>query len=345
MDLSGITRSGIVLPVKVDRTGVDGPKAREAAGPLWRSPYRGWHVPASVDGTSTAQRIVEAAAVLPDGAAITGWAALRWAGGRYFSGTTHRGTTPLPIALAVNDKRRLRLQDGLEICEEYLRPDDVIEVDGLPLTCHERSVCRVLRSTRHLEDRVRHLDMAAFDDLCSPGEVEAYARERLAGHPHVTRIWQALPYAEENSWSPMEPVMRVSWLQTRRARLLVNAPIFDERGRHLITPDLFDPIACVAGEYDGAPHEGVDPRERDLDREELYRGLGIELVTMMSADLAGRERFVGRLTSAYRRAGTLRRTRSWTLDQPHWWVDTSTVAARRGLSGRQREIWLRRQAA
>ena len=304
-------------------------------------------MPSAVDATHTEQRIVEAAAVLPDGAAITGWAALHWAGGRYFSGLTHGGRTQLPVTLAVNDRRRLRVQDGLEICEEYLGPGDVVEVDGLPFTRPERSVCRMVRAARRLEDRVRILDMAAFDDLCSPGEVEAYARERLTGHPNVTRIWQAVPFAEENSWSPMEPIMRMRWLQTRRVPLLVNMPIFDERGRHLITPDLFDPVARVAGEYDGAPHEGVDPRERDLDREELYRRLGIELVTMMSGDLVGQERFVARLVSAYRRAASGFRTgdRWWTLDQPDWWVDVSTVAARRALSDKQREVWLRRQVA
>jgi len=343
MDLSGITRSGIVLPVKADPAGVGGPRWREAAGPHWRSPYRGWHVPASVGGGRAEQRIIEAAAVLPSGGAVTGWAGLHWAGGRYFDGTTHGGTELLPVSLALDNKRRRRRQPGIELCEEFLDPDDVIVVDGLPITVHARSVCRLVRATRRLEDRVQILDMAAFDDLCSPAEVEAYARASLGGRPNVTRIWQAVPWASENSWSPMEPVMRMTWLQSRRALLLVNVPIFDLDGRHLITPDLLDPIAGIAGEYDGAPHRGTDPRERDLDREELYRTLGLELVTMMSSDLAGRERFVRRLAAAYQRARGPRRTGGWTLTPPDWWVDTSRVAQRRALAARDRDIWLKRQ--
>jgi hypothetical protein len=343
MDLSGITRSGLVLPVKVDRAGIEGPTSREAAGPHWRSPYRGWHVPATVDDTLAEQRIVEAAAVLPAGAAVTGWAGLHWAGGRYFGGTTRGGRERLPVPIALDNKRRLRRQAGIELCEEFLDPDDVIDIDGLPITRHVRSVCRLLRRTRGLEDRVQILDMAAFDDLCSPGEVEDYARDRLAGRPHVARVWQAVPYAEENSWSPMEPIMRLTWIQSGRGRPLTNMPLFDHDGRHLVTPDLIDPMAGVAGEYNGAPHAGLDPRERDLEREELYRYLDLELVTMMSADVAGRERFVRRLASAYQRATARRRTGAWTMAQPGWWVDTSTVAKRRALSDHEREIWLKRQ--
>jgi len=343
MDLSDITRPGVVLPVKVDPTGVDGPRWREAAGRHWRSPYRGWHVPAGVDATDPEQRIVEAAAVLPSGGAVTGWAGLCWAGARYFDGTGRGGAGWLPVPLAIDNKRRLRQQPGIELCEEFLAPDDVIVIDGLPVTLHARSVCRLVRAARSLEDRVRILDMAAFDDLCSPAEVEAYARASLAGRPNVTRIWQAVPWASENSWSPMESVMRLAWLQSRRALLLVNTPLFDEGGHHLITPDLLDPIAGVAGEYDGAPHRGVDPRERDLDREELYRDLGLELITMMNADLRGRERFVRRLAAAYQRARGPRRTGGWTLTPPDWWVDTSTVDRRRALADREREVWLKRQ--
>jgi hypothetical protein len=343
MDLSGITRAGLVLPVKADPTGVNGPRWREAAGPHWRSPYRGWHVPAGVDGTHPEQRIVEAAAVLPSSGAVTGWAALCWAGGRYFDGTTHGGSTLLPVSLALDNRRRLRQHPGIELCEEFLDPDDVVVMDGLPVTVPSRSVCRLLRLAPRLEDRVQILDMAAFHDLCSPTEVETYARTRLGGRPHVTRIWQAIPWASENSWSPMEPVMRMTWLQARRVPLLVNAPLFDEAGRHLITPDLIDPIAGVVGEYDGAPHRGTEPRERDLDREETYRRLGLELVTMMSADLSGRERFVRRLASAYQRAAARRVGGGWTLIPPDWWIDTSTVARRRALSDREREVWLRRR--
>lgn len=344
MDVSGISREGVVLPVRVDPTGVDGPKRREAAGPAWRTAGRGWFVPSYVDAAPPLQRIVEAATRLPDTGAVTGWAGLCWGGGRYFGGLDASGKERLDVPLALDNRRKLRLQDGIELCEEFLSAGDITVVDGLPITVHPRSVCRILRGTRSLERRVAMLDMAAFDDLCSLDEVFEYAVTHLSGRPHVSRIWSALPHAHENSWSPREPVMRLVWVhEGGLPEPLVNVPLFDGAGNHLVTPDLLDPVAGVVGEYDGAGHEGLDPRRRDLDREELYRDLGLELVTMVSADNRDRDRFVRRLRSAYDRARRRRATSAWTLRQPSWWVDTSTVARRRALTASQREVWLRRQ--
>ena len=48
-----------------------------------------------------------------------------------------------------------------------------------------------------------------------------------------------------------------------------------------------------------------------------------------------------RLRGAYERAAPNTDSRSWTLELPGWWVDTSTVAARLALTPYQREQWLR----
>lgn len=342
MDPSEITREGVVLPVRVDPTGVAGPKYREVAGPFWRSCGRGWHVPARVERTAD-QRVVEAVCVLPAIGAVTGWAGLSWAGGRYFPGVTADGRL-LDVALALDNVRRIRPRPGIELCEEFLKQEDIVRVDGVPVTRPERSVCRLLRQTRRLEDRIRILDMAAFDDLCSPGEVFDYALARLAGRPHVSRIWEAVPHADENTWSPAEVAMRMEWRgQIGSALLLANRPLFDPAGSHLATPDLIDPRGGVIGEYDGAAHDGEDRITRDLDREELYRDLGLEPVLMIGMTRRSRDHFAARLRAAYGRAARRRTPPAWTLEQPAWWVDTSTVARRRALTEEQRAIWLRRQ--
>jgi hypothetical protein len=152
---------------------------------------------------------------------------------------------------------------------------------------------------------VQIIDMAAFDDLVDIVGLTAYA-DRLVARGGVR--------------------------------------LFDLSGRHLFTPDLLDPVRGVAGEYNGAGHDGVAPRRRDLDREELYRKHGIEALWMMSPDNRDVSRFVGRLHASYRRAADRRPgDRTWTLVPPHWWVDTSTVARRRALSPDLRARWLRRQ--
>lgn len=141
--------------------------------------------------------------------------------------------------------------------------------------------------------------------------------------------------------------MRVAWRQAMpRVALRCNPPVFDHRGAHLLTPDLLDAEHGIAGEYEGAVHLPYGPWRRDLDREALYRDLGLELVVMMSAEHDDREHFLTRLRAAYRRAAERPPApRPWTLAPPDWWVDTSSVAARRSLSGGERDVWLRYRAA
>jgi hypothetical protein len=202
-----------------------------------------------------------------------------------------------------------------------------------------------VRRSRSLIGAVRVIDMAAYDDLVDLETLAEYA-VRLGSRPGVRRLHEAIGWGEENVWSPQEVPMRIHWRQARpRVRLLCNPPIFDRDGHHLLTPDLLDVEHGVAGEYDGAIHLERDTFRRDLNRDALYRDLDIELVSMMSTDSRDISDFLARLDGAYRRAGPRAGAdRRWTVDQPDWWVDTSTVAARRALGAGQRAIWLRRRA-
>jgi hypothetical protein len=291
----------VVMPVRVDPTGLAGPTPGQARGWRWRRVSKGLYVPADVDPTTTAQRIVEA--VAGTGGAVTGWAAVHWMGATWFDGVASGG--PLPVPIALGDRRQVRPRPGVSVSEDWLFHDDVFVVDELPVTVPERSVTFQVRRTRSLARAVQIIDMAAFDDLVDIVGLTAYA-DRLVARGGVR--------------------------------------LFDLSGRHLFTPDLLDPVRGVAGEYNGAVHDGVAPRRRDLDREELYRKHGIEALWMMSPDNRDVSRFVGRLHASYRRAADRRPgDRTWTLVPPHWWVDTSTVARRRALSPDLRARWLRRQ--
>ncbi|MDN5744636.1 MAG: hypothetical protein L0H31_05885 [Nocardioidaceae bacterium] len=334
-----ITRSGVVVPVPVDPLGVTGPTPGQARGPRWRRAAPNQFVPARIDGDREAQRIVEAVAGAGEGAAVTGWAALCWQHARWFNGRTATGVL-LPVPLAVGDRGHLAPRRGVRFCYDWLFDDDIIRCDGLPITHPLRSVCVEALRARTLEDTVRVIDMAAASDLVSLDELRRYAA-RIKGRPHTRRLSAALDLAEENAWSPTEVTMRLRWLARRPVTLLCNPAIFDQRGRHLSTPDLLDPAARVIGEYNGAVHDGLALRRRDLAREELYRSLGFEVVVMMSTDLKDRLSFERRLDAAYRRAGVPELQRAWTLDRPPWWIDTSTVARRRALDEVDRQHWLR----
>lgn len=339
MDLPHLDRPGIVVPVRVDPTGRHGPTRAQARGPRWRRVAPGFYVPADTDSTSTEQRIVEAIAPLPPGSAATGWAALRWLAPGWFDGLDADGL-PLDVQAALGHQHTARVRPGVELTEDWLFDDDVIWVDGLPVTVPNRSVSYLARWAPSDLIATQHVDMAAYDDLVTLDGLATYA-VRLGSRPGIRRFRTAIAEGNENAWSPKEVSTRFAWLGAMPARTLrCNAPIFDLNGNHLFTPDLLDLAAGVAGEYNGAGHGSDDTRRKDLIRDDLARHHRIEVVTTM-AGMRERERFLHRLRGAYGRAAAQAGPRTWTIEQPDWWVDTSTVAARRALTPYQRERWLR----
>ncbi|MBV9831068.1 MAG: hypothetical protein JOZ82_05685, partial [Marmoricola sp.] len=155
-------RPHLVRPVRVDPSGRDGPTPKQARGPHWRRTSRGLYVPATVQ-RSLEQRIVEAAAVLPDGGAVTGWAALRWQGGHWFDGLDRTGgERPVVLASCAQD---ITPQAGLVPCEERLNPAEILVVDGLNVVVPARAVFFEMRYAPTFVDAVVAMDMAAFADL------------------------------------------------------------------------------------------------------------------------------------------------------------------------------------
>lgn len=334
----------VVAPVRSDPLGRTGPTPKAARGPRWRRVATGWYVPATVDPTVPAQRVAEAAVRMPAYGAVTGWAALHWMGGRWFGGTDGTGSLS-PVTLAVG-WGCIRPAPGVVVSNERLLPDDIVVVDGLRVTTAVRSVLFEMRYAADLARAVARLDMAAYSDLVSIPEAQTYA-EKLRSCTGIPLAREALPWCDENAWSPTEVSLRTVW--THHAGLprpLTNRPVFDLRGRHLLTPDLIDPEAGVVGEYDGAVHLSRLGKTRDVDRDATYRDLGLELVVMTADDLADTDPFVRRLRAAYARAAVRESsTRRWTTDPPAWWTPTLTVEQRRALTGADRLRLLRHRDA
>lgn len=336
-----LTRPGLVVPVPVDPLGVTGPTRGQARGPRWRATSTNRFVPAEVDSSLVDQRIVEAVAGAPERAAATGWAGLRWRGADYFDGYDAR-MRPRPVPVALGDRKPIRAREGTELRYGWLLENDVVTVDGLPVTRPERSVFDEVCRARGLEHAVQTISMACRADLVSLDELLAY-RGLLGSRQFTARFAAAVVMSDENLWSPLEATMLVCWVASGFRRPRCNAPIFDSSGNHVLTPDLFDPVAGVAGEYNGVVHGRLRVQRRDVDRDDRCRDLDIEVVTMVSDDLRDLSSFERRLASAYRRAGQRRsRRREWTTDLPEGWVDTSTVAARRALTEADRRRWLGR---
>lgn len=332
--------AGLVWPCRVDETGADGPTRAQARGSSWRSAGWGLYVPSNAP-TSVEQRIVEAAARLPSYGGVTGWAALRWMGGVWFDGLAEGGRAQRPVALATADSA-IRSCGDTSVSEERLDPTELTAYAGLVVTNPARSLFFEMRHARSPVAAHVAADMAAYSDLVSQREATAVAY-RNPGWTGIGRMRAALEDMEENAWSPAEVVMRTVWCDLAGLpRPVCNRPVFDLTGRHVGTPDLFDPVVGLVGEYDSALHLEGAQRARDLHREGLFRDLGLEYVTMLAADLRRPDAFVARLRQAYLRASRrVHADREWTTELPAWWLPTFTVEQRRALDDEQRERLLR----
>lgn len=329
-------RPGLERAFRVDDSGRSGPTRGQVQGRQWRAVAPGWFRPANAP-VSVDQRIVNASYRVPTGGGVTGWAALRWLGGHWFTGSLPGGKAlDVPITMLGAFRRHT---PGVVHTKERLRPEDLIVHHGLPVTTAVRSVVFEMRHAPTLGDAVIACDMACFNDLVSLSEVRTLV-EQSRGWTGIQRARDALLLAQENAWSPAEVGFRLLWTEVGQlGPVICNQPIFDLHGRHLLTPDLFDPVAGVVGEYQGEHHFERAQRRRDITRETLLRDHGLELVERV----AGEEptRFLIRLRSAYARASRSPSSdKRWTTEAPPSWTPTETVAQRRALPDHRRRVLL-----
>jgi hypothetical protein len=283
--------------------------------------------------------------VMIGGHAITGWADLHWRGARWFEGTG-AGGAPLPVDIVIST-HDIRPRRGLALSGEAVWPELCHEVDGIQLVDVRVAVSFLMRRAPSIRAAARVLSMAAYDDLVSVVEMEEFLTPGANGMTGVPQARAAVPLASENCWSPPELDLVLTWvLDAGRAMPMCNVPLFTRSGRHIATPDVFDPRAGVAGEYEGSVHLDRAVRAGDVRREASLRAHGIEPVTMVADDRHAPGAFIARLADAYRRADRVPvDDRLWTIEPPAWWVPTSTVEQRRALTPGQRARFLRYRAS
>ena len=329
-------RPGLVWPVAIDPAGVHGPTAAQARGQSWWSPTRGLYLPSGLDPElATDQRIVTAAALLPAGGAVTGWAALRWRGARYLD-------DPVPVAVAVPGGR-IRSRAGVRVTGEQHLLRGAGEIDGLTVSSAVAATTYEVRHASSLAEAVALIDRVAAADLASLAELADYAEGVLPGARWVSRMRTALQYADENCWSPTETTMRLVWRALGITNVVCNRAVFDRAGRFVGTPDLLDLDTGLVGEYDGSLHLAGRQREKDIRREADFRRIGLEYVEMVAADLRETSDFRRRTMDARTRALAISGPREWTVEPPPRWTPTHTVELRRALDPWQRDRLLRWQ--
>jgi hypothetical protein len=308
----------LVHPVPVDPNGVTGPTRGQAQGPTFRQTSRGLYVAASVDADVVEQRIVEQSARLREYGAVTGWAALRWRGATFFDGTADGGHTRLPVPLVLG-ATKLRGDPRVSLSQEQLAPSERVDVDGMWCTTVQRALFDEIRRTRQLREAVVAIEMAAAARLISVKLLSIYLSHRNA--------WTGVPFsrkasalAVDHSRSPQETRMRLVWIiDAGLPPPVCNQPVFDLDGNLIGVPDLFDPVAGLVGEYDGADHKDGERHRSDVAREERFRDHGLEYFEIVGGDLRQRAGAVRRMLNARARAKFLPpESCAWTLERPPW---------------------------
>ena len=118
-------------PVRTATALDQGVSAREIAGPLWQRLHHGVHVDGTLDAGDPDLRIAAAVAILPAGAAITGWAALRVLGARELDGRTGPGGRSMdPVTVSLGRPGVVRPRSGMRLDRTPLPDSDVIESAG-----------------------------------------------------------------------------------------------------------------------------------------------------------------------------------------------------------------------
>jgi hypothetical protein len=308
------------MPVPVDPAGRRGPTKAQAAGRGWRRTSKGLHVPAHVDGAVPEQRVVEQAARLPVGGAVTGWGALRLHGASYFDGLARDGATRRPVAVVVSAGGPRSEPGVLAVSREPLPEREVVLRCGVPVTDVRRALFDQMRRAESWREATVDMDMAAAAGLVSIRQMTEYLQ--------LNRSWRrsglvgpALRHADERSRSPNEVRTRLVWeIDAGLPRPLTNCEVFTLAGRLVAVVDLFDPVAGVVGEYDGANHLRTRRRSRDINREAALRDLGLEYFAVVRPDLADPAGLAARMQATRARAAFAPPAeRRWTIVPPPGW--------------------------
>jgi len=312
--------SQILLPglIRTSEAALVGLTPAALRGPAFRRPRRGIYVPAEAQLDDPDARIAIAAAALPDGVVVGGWAAARLHernasavgpdGHRLevFDGRTRSTDRSRPmerILVCAPRAARLSRAPDVRIFRSDVTPDEQCVIDDVPMTTPVRTAFDLSRLGSLWPavialDRLRSLGVVDATDL----DEMILTRRRWRGSARAQR---ALMLSDDRVESPRETILRLLWMEASLPRPRCNAVILDAAGQFVARVDLLDEPAGVVGEYDGGFHSSAARRSADAFRQERLEVLGLVTIRATDADVespARRGLWQGRLRAAYRRA-------------------------------------------
>jgi hypothetical protein len=307
--------AGAVRPLPAGELLDIGVTPGELTGPGWTSPFRGvYRPPDPTRDPSPLQRILDVAELLPVGAALGGWAAAHLLGATELDGRGWSGQQTQPVPVVLPPPVLIRARTGLTRWRSVLEDDDVVLVDGIPVTSPVRTCFDLVRRSQ-LRDGVIVLDVLGRQLRLSPATVSGYA-QRHRKWRGLPRVAPAVELADVRARSTGETRLRLTWiLDAKLPRPEVNPRVLDLEGQLVAEADLLDPEAGVVVEHDGSQHRDLPNHVLDNAREEWVEDTGLIVVRTCSPDLwaENRRRTALRLQVAHRRGSSRDRSRDrWT---------------------------------
>lgn len=303
----------------------------------------GLYLPASAAGEEPTQRILDVGQAIAGRGVIGGWAAAYIHGAHWLDGIDAWTFARFPVD-CLGLKRRQRpgvCYRGSSVPDEEVvtRPDEeVVTRHGLKVTSPLRTAFDGARWSASLEEAVVFVDAMATQAGILVDELIQFAER----HPRVTGSKQARAAAvigRPGIRSPWESRLRFCYqYQAGLPSPLLNVPVF--WGERLLgIPDLFDPVAALASEFDGTGHRERQQHREDNIREERFEAANVTVTRYDSLDLMrDRPRLVRRLRNAWDRGlGRDHNRDRWTLEQPAWWERRRTGQADREGECREEE--------
>ena len=178
-----------------------------------------------------------------------------------------------------------------------------------------RSSRRMTSPARTFLDLAPHLEDVALIVLgdavaARTGKTRLMAAVTAApGRRGVAAARKAVVLVDPHSESPGETRTRLVLHAAGFTGLRHAVDVSDEAGGWLARLDLGDPVAKVGIQYDGLVHFDGGPERwrRDIDRDELARQEGWEIVVLTALDLRDPQRMIDKVAAAYARAAARRR--------------------------------------
>ena len=298
-------------PVTVDKTARNGPTRGSARGPGWRQSSHGLFVPSYVNAEVVEQRIVEQAARLPSGGAVTGWAALRMAGGKQFDGLGPDGRTHLPVPLLISPRNALRPATGAIVRRVKLEPTDLIELQGVACVHPTRATFDEMAAATDLFGCVAIGDKACSAGLTSVDRLRIHLGQRR-GTRGLSLVHRALPLVSDRVRSPMESLLRLIWVEVAGLSTpLCNWPVLNAHGFKVAAVDVLGVDLGIYAEFDGRDHRTIAQQAEDARRDTALADLGLEGCRIVGRDIFNHDLVVARIASAAKRAAQSNRPQLW----------------------------------